>query len=219
MSRSVISRCSMPSCTWPNRGQVAWIAGVLRELAHHRHADESLGEGRSAGPSVCRIATSGPHSGKADLFSARGRMESVPYARRKRLDLKSPSVEEALCDQVAMRPVVLGDAREQIRRAHSGAGGGDVARQHESEGAPGWDEGARTNDPQAIGKSRGGWSTKIHRIASDARSAIGFSLSGGEAGDGPQGRTLPKSMNLFPTRTHQPPRRELGMALRRRVCE
>ena len=54
--------------------------------------------------------------GKADLFSAHGRVESVPDARRKRLDLKSPSIEEALCDQVAMRPAVLGDAREQIRR-------------------------------------------------------------------------------------------------------
>ena len=51
--------------------------------------------------------------------------------------------------------------------------------------------GRSNNGPQAIGKSRGGWSTKIHRIASDARSAIGFSLSGGEAGDGPQGRALP----------------------------
>ena len=144
------------------RMQVAWIAGVFRELAHHRHADESLGEGRCVGPSVCAVATSGPRSGTSE---------------------------------------------------------GDVARQHESEGAPGWDGGARTNGPQAIGKSRGGWSTKIHRIASDDRSAIGFSLSGGEAGDGPQGRALPKSMNLFPTRTHRPPRREFGMALRRRVCE
>ena len=65
MSRSVISRCSMPSCTWPNRTgvQVAWVAGVLRELAHHRHAGESLGEGHSVGPSVCAIAASGPHSG------------------------------------------------------------------------------------------------------------------------------------------------------------
>ena len=125
---------------WPSkdargraRMQVAWIAGVFRELAHHRHADESLGEGRCVGPSVCAVATSGPHSG---------------------------------------------------------AGGGDVARQHNSEGAPRWDGGTRTNGPQAIGKSRGGWSTKIHRIASDDRSAIGFSLSGGETGDAPQGRAL-----------------------------
>ena len=51
-----------------------------------------------------------------------------------------------------------------------------------------------TNGPQAIGKSRGGWSTKIHRIASDDRSAIGFSLSGGEAGDAPT-RTCPAEVH------------------------
>ena len=110
-------------------------------------------------------------------------------------------------------------AQGRWARPRSGAGGGDVARQPESEGAPGRHGSARTNGPQAIGKSRGDWSTKIHRIASDDRSAIGFSLSGGEAGDAPQGRALPKYMNLFPTRTHRPPRCGFGIALRRRVCE
>ena len=41
-----------------------------------------------------------------------------------------------------------------------------------------------------IGKSRGGWSTKIHLVAADAWSAMGFSLSPGQAGDAPQGREL-----------------------------
>ena len=75
---------------------------------------------------------------KADLFSARGRMESVPDARRKRLDLKSPSIEEALCDQVAMRPAVLGDAREQIRRgARPVLGCVRSSGRTQSEGRPG----------------------------------------------------------------------------------
>lgn len=39
------------------------------------------------------------------------------------------------------------------------------------------------NGPQAIGKSRGGWNTKIHLIAADARTAVTFSLSPGQAHD------------------------------------
>ncbi|HEX7499840.1 MAG TPA: IS5 family transposase [Polyangia bacterium] len=48
----------------------------------------------------------------------------------------------------------------------------------------------KKNGPQVIGKSRGGWSTKIHLVAADARTAITFALSPGQAGDGPEGRAL-----------------------------
>ena len=44
--------------------------------------------------------------------------------------------------------------------------------------------------PQAIGRSRGGWTTKIHIVAADARTAITFSLSPGQAHDAPEGRKL-----------------------------
>ena len=37
------------------------------------------------------------------------------------------------------------------------------------------------NVPQAIRKSRGGWTTKIHMVAADARTAVTFSLSPGQA--------------------------------------
>jgi hypothetical protein len=30
----------------------------------------------------------------------------------------------------------------------------------------------KKNGPQAIGKSRGGWNTKIHMVAADARTAV-----------------------------------------------
>ena len=46
------------------------------------------------------------------------------------------------------------------------------------------------NGPQAIGKSRGGWTTKIHLVAADARTAVTFSLSPGQAHDAPEGRKL-----------------------------
>ena len=39
----------------------------------------------------------------------------------------------------------------------------------------------KENGPQAIGKSRGGWTTKIHLIATDARTAVMFPLSPGQA--------------------------------------
>ena len=44
------------------------------------------------------------------------------------------------------------------------------------------------NGPQAIGKSRGGWNTKIHLVAADARTATVFSLSPGNDHDATQGR-------------------------------
>ena len=48
----------------------------------------------------------------------------------------------------------------------------------------------KKNGPQSIGKSRGGWTTKIHMVAADARTAITFSLSPGQAHDAPEGRKL-----------------------------
>ena len=50
--------------------------------------------------------------------------------------------------------------------------------------------GAQKNGPQAIGKSRGGWNTQIHMVAADARTAITFSLSPGQAHDAPECRAL-----------------------------
>ena len=50
--------------------------------------------------------------------------------------------------------------------------------------------GARKNGPQSIGKSRGGWNTKIHVVAADARTAVAFTLSPGNAHDAPEGRRL-----------------------------
>ena len=46
------------------------------------------------------------------------------------------------------------------------------------------------NDPQALGRSREGWSTKIHLAAANARRALTFSLSAGQAGGAPCGRAL-----------------------------
>jgi transposase len=48
----------------------------------------------------------------------------------------------------------------------------------------------KKNGPQAIGKSRGGWTTKIHLVAASDRCAITFRLSPGQDHDAPAGRQL-----------------------------
>ena len=52
----------------------------------------------------------------------------------------------------------------------------------------------KKNGPQSIGKSRGGWNTKIHMVAADARTAVTFCLSPGQAHDAPEGRRLLSSL-------------------------
>ena len=67
---------------------------------------------------------------------------------------------------------------------------GGLAGQHDHQGPSRWDRGAKKNGPQAIGKSRGGWTTKLHLVAADARTAVTVSLSPGQAHDAPEGRKL-----------------------------
>ena len=56
----------------------------------------------------------------------------------------------------------------------------------------------KKNGPQAIGKSRGGWNTKIHMVAADARTAITFVLSPGNDHDAPHGRALLEQLGPMP---------------------
>jgi len=58
--------------------------------------------------------------------------------------------------------------------------------------------GALKKGPQAIGKSRGGWNTKIHMVAADARTAVVFSLSPGNDHDAPHGRALLEELGPMP---------------------
>ncbi|MCX2784641.1 IS5 family transposase, partial [Microbulbifer thermotolerans] len=52
----------------------------------------------------------------------------------------------------------------------------------------------KKNGSQSIGKSRGGWTTKIHMVAASHNSAVTFSLSPGQVGDAPEGRKLLKTL-------------------------
>ena len=65
---------------------------------------------------------------------------------------------------------------------------GGLDGQHDSQSASRRHGGVKKNGPQSIGKSR--WTTKIHMVAADARTAMTFSLSPGQAHDAPEGRKL-----------------------------
>ena len=66
------------------------------------------------------------------------------------------------------------------------------------QGASGWYWRSKKNGPQAIGKSRGGWNTKVHLVAANARTAITFALSPGNAHDAPEGRALLTELGPMP---------------------
>ena len=86
-------------------------------------------------------------------------------------------------------------ARPDVRGVAEGAGCTHQDRSglvglHEHQGSSRRHGRSKKNGPQAIGKSRGGWNTKVHMVAADARTAITFSLSPGQAHDAPEGRAL-----------------------------
>ena len=60
----------------------------------------------------------------------------------------------------------------------------------------------KTNGPQSIGKSRGGWCAKIHVVSTSDWEAMIFRLSGGNAHDAPEGRALLESAGPIRSRTH-----------------
>jgi hypothetical protein len=71
---------------------------------------------------------------------------------------------------------------------YSRQGRGCLPRQHLNQGTSRRHRGFKKNGPQALGRSRGGLTTKIHLVAANERTALCFRLSAGQAGDGPEGR-------------------------------
>jgi hypothetical protein len=71
-----------------------------------------------------------------------------------------------------------------IMRAHQHAAGArrDQDSQAEPPSGPG---GCEPGDP-ALGRSRGGWTTKLHSACEDGCRVMGMLLTGGQAGDSPQ---------------------------------
>src|SRR5678815_916661 len=108
----------------------------------------------------------------------------------------------------AHEPLVqVGGARPGVRAVAAVAGGAHPRRSRlagldHHQGSSRWHRGTKKNGPQAIGKSRGGWTTKIHMVAADARTAITFALSPGEAHDAPEGRKLLHRLGKAPWPIH-----------------
>lgn len=62
--------------------------------------------------------------------------------------------------------------------------------QYRRQSPSGRDGGIKKTGPQALGRSRGGWTTKIHLVATDARTALAVTVSPGQAHDALKGRKL-----------------------------
>ena len=70
--------------------------------------------------------------------------------------------------------------------------------------------GREKNGKQAIGKSRGGWNTKIHAVTASDTQVVGFLLSGGNVPDAQAGQLLLETLgkqevtvNLLMDRAYQ----------------
>jgi len=86
-------------------------------------------------------------------------------------------------------------ARSGVRAVPTGAeparqGRGGWPGQPQCQGAPGRHGCSTKNAPKAMGKSRSGWNNRIHGVATDARTAVAFPLSPGNAPNAPEGRKL-----------------------------
>lgn len=73
-----------------------------------------------------------------------------------------------------------------------------MPRQYIRKGASQRDRSVKKSGKQAIGRSRGGLTTKIHMVTATDRSAVSFSLSGGEAHDAPEGIALLERTQKLP---------------------
>ncbi len=93
--------------------------------------------------------------------------------------------DEPLVENRGARPGLRASTTRTDRAYQAG---GSVARQHHRQGPFRRHGSAKTNGPQSLGRSRGGWTTKIHMVAADARTALVCALSPGHAHDAPAGR-------------------------------
>jgi transposase len=74
--------------------------------------------------------------------------------------------------------------------------------QHPRQGPSRRHGGVTKHGPHAIGQSRGGWTTTIHLVVADARTALTFALSPGQAHDAPEGRKLLQRVGRMPRPVH-----------------
>jgi len=85
---------------------------------------------------------------------------------------------------------------------HPAPNRGGFLGQHHRQSPPRRHRGFKKNGPQAIGKSHGGWTTKIHLVAANARCALSLCLTPGQAADAPEARALLLAMGPAPAGCH-----------------
>ena len=73
---------------------------------------------------------------------------------------------------------------------------------HQHQGASRWDGRFEKSGVQAIGRTRGGWNTKLHMVAASDRDGVIFALSAGNRGDAPEGRSLLQKLGPAPQPVH-----------------
>ena len=94
-------------------------------------------------------------------------------------------------EQVEQTRRFAAPVRSDANREHySHKGRGDLPGQHIGKGSSQRNRRFKKRGKQAIGRSRGGLTTKIHMVTATDRSAVNFVLSGGEAHDSPEGLAL-----------------------------
>src|SRR3990172_5879645 len=155
-------------------------------------------EARSASP-TCQCSTRccpWPSRG------ARGRTAEAFWQLAHHLHSHEPLVQER---RVGAR---FGAVAAGADRAHPDRG--RTTGLDQRQGASGRPRRIKKNGPQAIGKSRGGGPPQIPRVAAEARTAITFALSPGQACDAVQGRELlgglgppPAPLHLIMDRAYQ----------------
>ena len=79
---------------------------------------------------------------------------------------------------------------------HSNSSKCDKFGFHLHQGTLGWNGCIEKNGAQSIGRTRGGWNTKLHMVAASDRDGVILSLSAGNCGDGLEGRTLLQKLGL-----------------------
>ena len=102
---------------------------------------------------------------------------------------QEPLVQERRAGSNLRATAIAADPADQNR--------GDRAGFDLGQSPSGWYWGVKYG-PQAIGKSRGGWNTKVHLVAAHARTAIVFALSPGYAHDAPEVHELLRDLPPMP---------------------
>src|SRR5271157_4003020 len=133
------------------------------------------GDHRSAVPAYCLQSSAAARQRKAEQPAT---VECTALCRRARLQVArtAQTLRKLAYHLHPYEPLV------QERSAGSGlrAVAARVDRAHPHRGrepgfdyrqSPPWHRCVKKNGPQAIGKSRGGWTTKIHMVAADAQTA------------------------------------------------